>query len=176
MRHHNTNLGVLLARGAGIHDVLVADRKRHQVTRQRRGFHKLRGFHAIARLGFRKGGRVGKRHLVFLHVQCQLPGDLVGGLIETRVCPPRPDVLKLRIDVPLAAILHLEDALHVLATDLALIGDVQPGSAGAYWVRERKSDVVLRGGNHLDGNLLAGGGQGGDLYRDLIRIQPKNRG
>ena len=79
---------------------------------------------------------VRKSHLVLLDVQRDLPGNLVARLVETRIGPAGPNLFELGVNVPLAAIFHLENALLVFAADLTLEGDVERGLAGTNVVTE----------------------------------------
>ena len=174
---HDDAYGSIFRAGvARLNDIQGADGDRHQVAGQRSGFAKLHRFPAIGTLRFRNQRRVGESSVLFRDVQAELPWHLVRGLVKTGKRLPGSNGFKLRVDVPAAAVLHLENALHVFAADLAFVLDVDFRSAGADWTPKSEPHQILRLRNHPCRQRLSPYRQRGVLHLEFLCIQPEYRG
>ena len=172
-RHDNAERGVVRARVTRVNDVHRADGDRHQVARQGLRFRKFDRLHAARAGGLGKRRRVRESVIVLRNLERELPGHLVRRLVEAREGLSRRDVFELRIDVPPVAVLDLENALHILAADLAFVVDVECRCARLNRLVERESHQVLRLCDCFGGKRPTAHRQRSVLYRDLVGVQPE---
>src|ERR1022692_4828487 len=108
-------------------------------------------------------------------MQGHLPGHFVAGLVETGEGSACIGLFELGVDIPLLAILALEDAAAVLAADLTLVRHTEGSFAWTNGMWKSKADIVLRLGNNLGIELLGSRRQGRFLRRELLGVEPEDR-
>ena len=174
-RHEEAGRHAVAAHRADVDRVERADRERHQVARQRlRRSEADEIVRALARR--RGGGRVREDGPSGWHAQRDLPGDLVPGLVEAGERPAGGDRLELREDVPVAPLLHREDAVAALSRDRARERRPHDRAAGGERVGGDEADEVVPAGHDARGCTRAGRAEGRRGDREAGRVQPHDRG
>src|SRR5438552_445074 len=173
--YNDPDLRVFSASVTFVYNFHGPNRHSNQVTGKWFCLGKRDRFHAVTSRRLVQHRSVRERAITVRYCERDLPWHFKSRLVEARKGAPCGYVFELGIDIPMTAVLDLENTGHILAADFAFIFDVQHGRTSADGVIKREAGKVFRFGYHADRDCLATAREGGIFYCQLLGVEPEDR-